>query len=251
RVDFDDPANRPLIERYVVLGLPTTVIVDGQGQQLSRIMGYEGRARYLALLAQEAVDPLPKLEALYRKTPSDDARLALAKALLVRSGASSNRRNRALGLLEPLLWRSELTGPEDRRRRERLGEALFILGRFHHRVRRDPATAQHLWRALAQGCSETSWAGGAWWWFAKSQAELGRPGSGAFALAEQHRRATKPMSTIRQWLRFSEKHHLSDEAQALKDAVKALASSAELSKEQRAQLKRRVMVLGQSGATTP
>ena len=251
RVDFDQPGSRPLIERYVVLGLPTTVIVDAKGRQLSRIMGYDGRARYLALLAQEAVDPLPKLEAYLKRDATDDARLALGKALLVRSGADPKRLARAKALLEPLLWRRPIRGSAERRRLERMAEALFVLGRYHHRVRRQPEVAQHLWRSLATRCAETSWAGAAWWWFAKSQAQLGRPQQGAMALAEQHARFPDRPSTIQQWLAFAEKHRLIFQAKALREALTRLKPSAALPAAKLKGLRARAEKLAQSAAAAP
>ena len=230
RVDFDAPANRKHIERYVVLGLPTTVVVAPSGQQVLRIMGYEGKAAFERILAtaSDAVDPLPALEARFAANASkDDAtRLALGKALLVRGAAGSEMHRRALTVLEPLLWHAAPAAGGDaekqRRRNEHAAEVLFTLGRYHHRVRRDPATAQHLWRELALRFGTTSWAGGAWWWFARSQAELGRVDVGRDVLQRRSERHPADESALSQWVAFAAKHHLVNDKPALLAAAAAL-----------------------------
>lgn len=225
-VDFDDERNRGAIERYVILGLPTALVLDGGGNQLVRVTGYEGKAAWSAPMraALTARDPIPALRAALQARPDDaNARLSLGKALLER-----NRPDEALPLLEPLLWTSvggdrTAQPAADSAAAERSAEVLWTLGRYHHRVRRDPATAQHLWRELATRFGATSWAGGAWSWFAKAQVELGRPAAGAAALAAAARRDPSA-SNVRQWLQFARKHGLEAERAALTQAVAALPS---------------------------
>src|SRR5689334_17294042 len=48
QVDFDAPENRPLVERYVVLGMPTVLVLNAQGVQVGRVMGYEHREEWVA-----------------------------------------------------------------------------------------------------------------------------------------------------------------------------------------------------------
>ncbi len=253
RVDFDAPENRRWVERYVILGLPTTVVLDGGGQQVLRIMGYEGKADFERQLATAgtAVDPVPALEARLQKAPDDPAtRLALGKLLLVRAGGKGATFQRARALLEPLLWPptsvSKGTSPQALRvAREQAAEVLFVLGRFHHRVRRTPAVAQHVWRELATRFPDTSWAGGAWWWYARSQAELGRVGVGVGVLRQRATRGAD-LSAFKQWLSFAEKHGLVVEAAPLADALKRRAA---LPADQRAALQTRVDALAKrSGA---
>jgi len=242
KVDFDAPANRPFIERYVVLGLPTTVVVSPEGEQVLRIMGYDGKAAFERVLAtaSAAVDPVPALRKRWQKAPGDDAnRLALGKALLVRGAHGSALQREAFALLEGLIWRPTAAASKDkdiaRAQRERAAEVLFTLGRFHHRVRRDPGTAQHLWRELATRFGATSWAGGAWWWFARSQAELGRIHIGRDVLRQRARRAANDRSALSQWISFAMKHHIeSDRAELLTAAQKFGADAASLEKRIRA-----------------
>lgn len=231
-VDFDDPRNRKWIERYVILGLPTAVVLDGDGEQLVRVMGFENAEAWTAPFraALTAQDPLPALRAAHRVQPDDDGtRLALGKALLVRG-----KQAEAEAMLEPLLFATvgkvdaadaQAVERQDHRK-ERAAEALWVLGRYHHRVRRDPATAQHLWRELATRYGKTSWAGGAWYWYAKAQAELGRPSAGAAAFAGLARRKPGDAAPVQAWLDYAKKHGLTAERPALLRAAAALPAGA-------------------------
>ncbi|MCO4763711.1 MAG: thioredoxin family protein [Myxococcales bacterium] len=229
RVDFDAPANRGFIEKYVVLGLPTTAVLEPDGTQVLRIMGYDGKAPFERLLATAgaAKDPLAPLQQQHEATPGDDdVRLALGKALLVRSSHGDKRHVQARAMLEPLLWR-QATGvtKADRAQAERAAEVLFTLGRYHHRVRRDPATAQHLWRELATRFPQTSFAGGAWWWFARSQAEMGRAAAGTAVLRARALAHPAHRSALSQWIGFAAKHHLTGEVPALTAAIARYAKA--------------------------
>ena len=223
RVDFDSPANRKYIERYVVLGLPTVMVIAPDGTQVSRINGYDNSESWLAeaRAAKAAQDPLPALEGAVRQKPSDPkAVLKLGKALLVRKETK-----RGLALLERVGW---LTHRNDasRAKAELAAEALFVLGRFHHRVRRDPATAQHVWRELATRYPTSDFVGGAWWWYARSQHELGRDDVALAALRARVAKHPRSMSALGQWVSFSVKHKLTSEATPADAAINAAESGA-------------------------
>lgn len=170
RVDFDDPDNRPLVERFVVMGLPTVLVLTPDGVQVGRIQGYESREAWLeqARAARTAEDPLPDLRAAYERAPDDAARMReLGEALLVRGDPD--------GGVE-LLERAALTDGDD------AAEALFLLGRYHHRVRRDPATARPLWRELALRFPDGAYTAGAYYWYARAEVELGHEAQALYAL---------------------------------------------------------------------
>ncbi len=223
KVDFDAPANRRLVERYVVLGLPTVVVLDGKGTQVARIMGFDGKADWLAKLkaAKTAGDPLPALRKARLDRPEDgDATLALGRALLVRGRAKEGER-----MLEGLLWQGK---ESDARSQARAAEALFTLGRYYHRVQRKPATARFIWRALAQGHPNSPWAGGAWWWYARAEAEIGRHAIGLKALRGRAQREPANLSAARQWGKYVVKHKLiASQPQAFKALTAARASAPE------------------------
>jgi len=218
RVDFDDEKNRKHIQKYVVLGLPTVVVLDGNGTQVARIMGYDDREAWLAEARAgiTASDPLPKLRAAAKQRPMDPvACLRLGKALLVRGEAKEG-----VALIERTGWLAAAS-KGDLRSREAAAEALFVLGRYHHRVRRDPRTAQHVWRQLALGHAASGFAGGAWWWYARSQKELGRPDVGVAALRSRAQMEPGNLGALRQWASFVSKHALKSHAREVLEALKA------------------------------
>jgi len=180
RYDFDDPSNRSLVERYVVLGLPTVLVLTPDGTQVGRIMGYDGKNEWLteARAAKRASDPVPALRAAHAASPADPHRaLELGEALLVRGAPDEGE-----ALLERVTWMRAADGST-----EDAANALFLLGRYYHRVRRDPRTARHVWRELASRFPRSENAGGAWWWYAKAEAELGRHEVGYEALRARAR----------------------------------------------------------------
>lgn len=197
RVDFDDEANRPMIERYVVLGLPTVLVLTPDGTQVGRIQGYHGRQEWVDEFehARTAVDPVPALRDALQTSPGDaEATLRLGEALLVRGSPTEGQ-----ALLERVTWMNA---------DEQAAKALFILGRYHHRVRREPEIARHLWRELAARYPDNDWAGGAWWWYAKAQAELGQHDVGLHALRARALAAPHNLSALSQWGDFVATHEL-------------------------------------------
>lgn len=207
--DFDVEANRPLIEKYVVMTLPVAIVLDSDGQEIGRISGYENKHEWMAQLKQisTADNPLPALRAAFDKNPSDGhAALELGEALLVRGQASEGE-----ALLERVLWSQES--------RDDAAKALFVLGRYHHRVRKDARTARHIWRELAARYPESEWAGGAWSWYAKAEAELGHPDLGLEALRSHVRSAPKSADAVASYASFVIDHKLESERAAAAAAL--------------------------------
>ncbi|HWP67010.1 MAG TPA: cytochrome c biogenesis protein CcdA [Candidatus Limnocylindria bacterium] len=50
RVDVEEPANAPLLDRLGVRAVPTTALLDEQGSEVERLVGYQVRARLEELL---------------------------------------------------------------------------------------------------------------------------------------------------------------------------------------------------------
>jgi thioredoxin-like negative regulator of GroEL len=225
--DFDDEANRPLIERYVVLGLPTVLVLTPDGTQVGRIMGYDGAEDWTRQLraAKQADDPIPSLRAAHARSPDDpEATLRLGEALLVRGGPEEGE-----SLLERVLW-LQGEGAD-----EASAEALFILGRYYHRVRRDARTARHIWRELAARYPDNAWAGGAWSWYAKAQAEIGQPQLGLSVLRGRVEAEPDNVSRVAQWASFITTHDLSSDREAAREALAPLVAQEE-DAEDRAEL---------------
>ena len=229
RVDFDAPANRRDVERYVILGLPTVVVLDGHGTQVGRVMGYESKADWLqrARAAVSSGDPLPALRKAHADRPDDgDAVLALGRALLVRGQAAAGEQ-----LLEGLLWAD---GKGEAKAAGRAAEALFTLGRYYHRVRKQPRTARFIWRALALGHPQSPWAAGAWWWYARAEAEIGRHAVGLKALRGRAQKDPSNAAALRQWAGFVKRYKLHASAPEVRQAL--LAAKERLPEGERASI---------------
>lgn len=211
RYDFDEEANRQTVERYVVLGLPTSLVLTPDGTQVGRIQGYSDADEWVGELeaAKTADDPTPALRDAYSDAPDNpNAALRLGEALLVRGEVDEGQM-----LLERVTWLSGESADEA------AAEALFLLGRYYHRVRQEPATARHIWRELAARYPDSDWAGGAWWWYARAEAELGHPELGSMALHTRVEADPTDASAVSQWADFVLTRELDDERAAAQAAV--------------------------------
>jgi hypothetical protein len=202
KVDFDDQGNRPVIEKYAILGLPTVLLLSPDGNEVGRVVGYPGSEKWLAKFNEIASvgDDLASLEARF-KQESDDPSLVLklSKTLLNRG-----IRKRAMALLETVSWLPRATDDQK-------AESLFVMGRYFHRVRRQPDVARHIWRELATRYPVNPWAGGAWWWYARAQAELGRHQVGQKSLKSRYMATKKPGHAL-SWAKYLVKHKLATNA---------------------------------------
>jgi hypothetical protein len=232
RFDFDDERNRPIVERFVVLSLPTALVLAPDGTQVGRVDGYDGRDGWLRVVrgAKGASDPVPALRLAHARAPADArAALALGEALLVRGSPDDGQ-----ALLEQVAWMAPQDAPEP-------AHALFLLGRYHHRVRRDPDTAKHVWKELASRFPASEWASGAWAWYAKAEADLGRPDRGRAALRERASSAPGDLDALADWASFVAKHGPDDDRNLAREAVRGALGGA--TREQREDLERIVRKL--------
>jgi thiol-disulfide isomerase/thioredoxin len=170
RVDFDAEATRPLMERWSVLSLPTILFLRADGSEIDRIEGYDDKKTFLqeARVLAGGQDPLPtlvkKLQAA-RKKGDDKARLTL----LVDIG----HRRLVRGQTEEGLYALERAVSEDAGGKAGAAEhALFLLGRYYSRVKRDFATSRHVWRELYTRFPEGDYANTAAWWYVGALHEL-------------------------------------------------------------------------------
>ncbi|MBW2461230.1 MAG: thioredoxin family protein, partial [Deltaproteobacteria bacterium] len=222
--DFDDEDNRALVEQYVVLGLPTSLVLTADGTQVGRIQGYHGREEWVSELvaATSAVDPVPALRAAHEAAPNDPEKtLRLGEALLVRGTPDEGE-----ALLEQAAWAASETPDVG-------AEALFVLGRYYHRVRRDPRTARHIWRELAARYPESDWAGGAWWWYAKAEAEIGQVGLGAAILRRRAAEHPRTPGIVMQWGEYVDERSYDDDREAVVGALTGVLGAASDDDERR------------------
>lgn len=200
KVDFDQESSRTFIEKYAILGLPTVLLLRSDGSEMGRIMGFESREKWLkqARSARRQSGLVQTLEAGLTTEPADAAAVLKLGKLLLNLG----RRDRAVALLEQLSW---MPGAAP----NQTAESLFVLGRYLHRVLRQPSTARHIWRELATRFPTSAWAGGAWWWYAKAQADIGQHVLGARALRQRFAQSDQPQHALA-WAEFIRRHTLHD-----------------------------------------
>lgn len=228
-LDFDAPGSDAIVERLAILELPTIVVLDGEGRELGRVVGYEDPASFVraAREALTASDPMPALEEAWAREPSDPiACLALGEALLSRDP------ERGLALLERVSLR-----PDDHAAR-----ALWMLGRYTQRVRGDVSSARWIWQSLGERFPASRHAEDAWWWYALAQSELGRLELGSAALEERVRREPTNVDAILEWNRFAARNGYEPARAAIRDAAMAALRTAR--GDDRDQLEEAVLWLG-------
>jgi thioredoxin-like negative regulator of GroEL len=78
RVDADQPAGKAVVERYHVVGFPTLLLLDPNGAEVDRIMGFLEAPELVKALAdlRSGKGTLAALEAELTKTPDDLVKLA-------------------------------------------------------------------------------------------------------------------------------------------------------------------------------
>ncbi|MBX3269003.1 MAG: thioredoxin family protein [Sandaracinaceae bacterium] len=207
--DFD--AAPALARRFAILDLPTVVVLAPDGAEVGRVVGYEAPRAWIAA-ARAAVasdDPIPGLRAA-AASGAPRAMRALGEALLSRAP------DEGVAWLERASW-----GPDDD---DASIEALWVLGRYYHRVRGEPAIARFVWQALearAPGAGHE-----ALFWYAKAQAELGRPEVGSRAFEVAAARAARPAPVLADWARFAGRNGYEPARAVIRAACEAALPSA-------------------------
>ncbi|MGB0589471.1 MAG: thioredoxin family protein [Myxococcota bacterium] len=198
KIDVDAAGGEALVARYVVLSYPSALVLDKGGTELGRVVGFDGKEAWTRSLSAvtASAESLQALEGAVKRTPeAPQAQLALGRALLERGHTDRG--------VTSLQWVA-LRWPES----DAAPEALWTLGRYYHRVRREPSVAQHLWRELGERYPETSWVYSAWSWYGKAQASLGRLEHGARSLEWVARRAPSRLTLTRIYAGYLKRHAL-------------------------------------------
>lgn len=161
-VDFETPAGRAVTERYNVIDLPTTLVLDPKGAELSRIAGYPGHREYVEAV-RDALRGGSSLEAAQARAakaaPDDPAQLDLAEALLARGRADEAR-----AILAAFMERTDAHGVR----------ATRVWGRWLLRVQRRAADAEAHFRAAVERLRGKPGEGGFVFWAAKAAAAQGK-----------------------------------------------------------------------------
>lgn len=212
-LDFDAADGGTLVERFAILELPTMVVLDAEGRELGRVVGYEDAASWTraAREALAASDPMPALEAAHASDANEPlAALALGEALL------SREPERGLAILERVSLRDD----------DHAARALWLIGRYTQRVRGDAKTARWIWQSLFERFPTSRHARDAWWWYATAQAKLGHLELASAALEERVRREPRNVEAVLEWNRFAARNGYEPARAAIRAAVvQALATA--------------------------
>jgi tetratricopeptide (TPR) repeat protein len=166
KIDFDTPEGQAVVERYRVIGLPTTLLLEANGKERGRVEGYEDVDSYVAGVreALEGADRCAAALARLALAPDDPAGNAEAGAALLARG------DEAEGLR--LLERARTLDPDN-------GKKVFIeatrtIGRYYFRVKHqyDRALAHFQEGAARAGDTDAAW--GFRYWTAMTLRAAGR-----------------------------------------------------------------------------
>ncbi len=89
RLNTDTPEGKELSRAFSLRGIPTTVILDGQGKEVDRIIGYEGRSEWTRTLLAYlyGVDTLDDLLVRHQAAASPELARDIAEKYLGRGSA--------------------------------------------------------------------------------------------------------------------------------------------------------------------
>ena len=194
-IDFDSDEGQAVAVRYRVLGLPTTLLLDPDGNELGRIEGYETADRYRADLRRilDGEDLSAGLLERLGAAPDDPALLVEVGHLRLARGAEED----GLRLLE----RARALDPENTA--GAWADATRTLGRWFDRVRRDPERALAYYREGAERTAGTDAAWGFRWGVALSLRALGRSDEALAwldALIDTHPQLAEPAALKAEYL---------------------------------------------------
>ena len=167
-VDFDSEYGQKLKRRYNVVGLPCVIILDGKGNEIDRMLGFDKKDEWLQKLQPllDGVDPIPALEARFAADPGNASLLLeLAQRRLFRGDEARAYRD--------FLHLLALSPPP-----EMAVQVDFLMGRYLQRVRELPAEALPHWKHIVSAYPESGMLSGAVWWGLDAYKALGRTHDG-------------------------------------------------------------------------
>jgi thiol-disulfide isomerase/thioredoxin len=165
RIDFDGPDGRSLASRYRVIGLPTTLVLDADGNERGRVEGYDGVESYVDGVRAAVAGSGPAVADLVASAESADpvALAATGAQLLARGEERAGMR---------ALERARILDPEDAKGAWR--DATRTVGRYHMRVLLDPSSALPFFMEGATRAADEDARWGFSYWVAMSLQAAGR-----------------------------------------------------------------------------
>ncbi|MFB3907528.1 MAG: thioredoxin family protein [Candidatus Eisenbacteria bacterium] len=166
KIDSATPDGYQFQIRYGVTGLPTTILIRPDGQELDRVVGYDGVQEFLTEAGpmKDGVDSLPVLEEQMAKSPqSADAILAVMERYLFRKRLAD-----AQSLSEKVL----ALDPDNKGKKAE--KALMWLAKYMEFVDANPAASYEYWKTMLDKYPTATAAGSAVDHTCKQSATLGR-----------------------------------------------------------------------------
>jgi len=166
KVDFDTSYGQKIKRKYRIISLPTVVLLNPEGKEIDRIIGYAGKEWFVNLLKKysKGKDPLPELQKKLEKNPDNPELLfQVGERILLRGDEKKG--------IE-LLTRIVKLDPENSS--DYADNALFVLGRYYSRVKENPEKGLKYWKELFLKYPESDYGQGALSWMLRAYRDLNR-----------------------------------------------------------------------------
>ncbi len=142
KVPSDAPESYDFRHQYPITGLPAVLLLDGDGNEINRVVGYQSKTSWMAEARQvmTGVDPLPDMEARVEQYPDDlTLYMPLMETYLYRAREDDARR---------IMDRVLVLDPNNN---SRIAEkAIREMARFYAFFRMDSGGAADIWKTLVE-----------------------------------------------------------------------------------------------------
>ena len=142
KIPSDAPESYSFRHRYPITGLPALLLLDSDGSEINRVVGYQSKATWMVEASElmTGVDPIPEMEARVQANPDDLAlRVALMEKYLERA-----REEDARILMESVLEKD----PDSAQGHAE--KAVRAMARYYAFFRMDAAGAAEYWRTFVE-----------------------------------------------------------------------------------------------------
>lgn len=142
KVPSDAPESYPFRHKYPITGLPAILLLNPDGNEINRVVGYVNRAQFLVEASEmmTGIDPIPDLEKRVEANPEDSAtRFTLLEQYLFRARESEARRQ-----MDAILE----TDPENQQ--GNADKAIRALAKYYAFFLMDAGGSADIWRTIPE-----------------------------------------------------------------------------------------------------
>jgi hypothetical protein len=142
KIPSDVPESYSFRHRYPITGLPAVLLLDSNGSEINRVVGYQSKATWMVDASEmmTGVDPIPELESRRQANPEDLA----VHVTLVEKYLERARENEARMLMETVLEKD----PDSAQGQAE--KAVRAMARYYAFFRMDAAGAADYWRTFVE-----------------------------------------------------------------------------------------------------